>query len=289
MRHRSAEREQALAYKNADSESRQAHDPAQSGSFDLLIIQLRRRSLGEHPRFLLLQVRNAGDPIREHEISCFVRALGAENGQLQIFDLLSGAPPQALLDSVDVVLIGGSGDHSVVRGGPWLPAALDAMVGLYESSKPTFASCWGFQALARALGGEVVTDHERAEVGTVWMALTPEGEKDPVFGPLGPGFPAQIGHEDIVTALPAHAVLLASSETIENEAFCFPDKPIYATQFHPELDRAGLIARISRYPAYLPLTGASTIEEFRDRTPETPKAESLLPRFLEHVLEEVAR
>ncbi len=224
--------------------------------------------------------------MREHEVSCFSRALGTENGRLQIFDLLSGAPDQALLDSVDVVLIGGSGDYSVARGGAWLPAALDTMVGLHGSSKPTFASCWGFQALARALGGEVITDREQAEVGTVWLELTPEGERDPVFGSIGPRFPVQIGHEDIVTSLPDGAVLLASSETIENEAFCFPDKPIYATQFHPELNRDGLIERVARYPAYLALTGAATLDEFRDMTPETPEAESLMLRFLEHVLSE---
>jgi GMP synthase (glutamine-hydrolysing) len=224
--------------------------------------------------------------MREHEVSCFSRALGTENGRLQIFDLLSGAPDQALLDSVDVVLIGGSGDYSVARGGAWLPAALDTMVGLHGSSKPTFASCWGFQALARALGGEVITDREQAEVGTVWLELTPEGERDPVFGSIGPRFPVQIGHEDIVTSLPDGAVLLASSETIENEAFCFPDKPIYATQFHPELNRDSLIERVARYPAYLALTGAATLDEFRDMTPETPEAESLMPRFLEHVLSE---
>ena len=118
------------------------------------------------------------------------------------------------------------------------------------------------------------------------MELKPEGARDPVLGPVGPRFAVQIGHEDIVTALPEGAVLLASSETIENEAFCFPGKPIYATQFHPELDRAGLIERVARYPAYLALTGASTLEEFRDRTPETPEAGSLMPRFLEHVLVE---
>ena len=39
----------------------------------------------------------------------------------------------------------------MARGGPWLPAALDAMVALHETGKPTFASCWGFQAMARAL------------------------------------------------------------------------------------------------------------------------------------------
>lgn len=135
----------------------QVHKSVISGIVRPSHIPLWCRSLNE-ARLLLLQVRNPDDPIREHEVSCFSRALGTGNGQLQIFDLLAGAPSPAQLDAVDVVLIGGSGDYSVVRGGAWLPAALEAMVGLYESGKPTFASCWGFQALARALGGEVVTD-----------------------------------------------------------------------------------------------------------------------------------
>jgi GMP synthase (glutamine-hydrolysing) len=236
------------------------------------------------PRFLLLQVREPDDAMGAHEIRCFTRALEAGDGNIQIFDLLSGAPSAALLDSVDVVLIGGSGDHSVVRGGPWLPGALDGMVGLYESGKPTFASCWGFQALAKALGGEVVTDRDRAEVGTVSLHLTEAGKVDPVFGPLGPDFQVHIGHEDIVTHLPPGATLLASSDTIENEAFCFADKPIYATQFHPELNRADLIARIERYPTYLPLMGFATMDEFRASTPETPGAEALMLRFIDHVL-----
>ena len=39
--------------------------------------------------------------------------------------------------------------------------------------------------MARAMGGEVVTDRSRAEVGTYWLELTSEGKNDPVFGPLG--------------------------------------------------------------------------------------------------------
>ena len=219
--------------------------------------------------------------MREHEIGCFERCFRVEEGQIEIFDLLSGAPSARELEAVDVVLLGGSGDYSVAQGGPWLQAALDSMVALHETSKPTFASCWGFQAMARAMGGEVVTDRSRAEVGVTWMELTSEGETDPVFGPLGPRFRALSGHEDIVTALPPTATLLASSETVENQAFCFPGKPIYCTQFHPELDRAGLIRRIGEYPAYLPFAGAETLAEFADMTPETPHTEGILRRFLE--------
>ena len=236
------------------------------------------------PRFLLLQVREPGDPMAAHEVLRFGQGLGLEPGQLRVFDLLAGAPPLSLLESADAVLIGGSGDHSVVRGGPWLGGALGAMETLHERSIPTFASCWGFQALARALGGRVVTDHTLAEVGVLPLELTEAGRRDPVFNPLGSPFPVVIGHEDIVTDLPPDAVSLASSSTIENEALMFPGKPIYATQFHPELDRDDLIRRIAAYPPYLKLTGARSIEELRAITPETPGSASLVRRFVEEVV-----
>ena len=237
----------------------------------------------ENRRYLLLQVRDPDDPMREHEIQCFARSFRCSVDQIRIFDLLSGVPSDHTLDEVDVVLLGGSGDYSVAKGGPWLPAALKTMQELYEYSKPTFASCWGFQAMARAMGGEVVTDHALAEVGTVTLESTPEGLRDPVFGPLGRHFQVQIGHEDIVTRLPAGAVLLASSDRVANEAFRFEGKPIYCTQFHPELDRLGIIKRVGYYPAYLPLTGHATLDEFAAATPETPETEAILRRFITEV------
>ena len=241
-------------------------------------------SIDSGPRFLLLQVRNPGAPMSGHEIECFERCFDLASGQVEIFDLLSGAPSASQIDAVDVVLLGGSGDYSVARGGPWLGAALDAMVGLYESSKPTFASCWGFQAMARALGGEVVTDRSRAEVGVTWMELTDAGVKDPVFGPLGRHFQGLSGHEDHVVSLPDGASLLASSARSANQAFHFPGKPIYCTQFHPELDKAGLVSRIAMYPSYLPLAGASSLDELDEKTPELPQTEDLLRRFLRQAL-----
>jgi GMP synthase (glutamine-hydrolysing) len=237
--------------------------------------------VSDHPSFLLLQVRDADDPMQGHEVVCFARGLAVPETAIAVHDLLAGPPAPAALDRVDVVLLGGSGDYSVVRGGPWLPGALEAMAALVHDGKPTFASCWGFQAMARALGGEVVTDRGRAEVGTVWLELTPEGEADPVFGALERRFQVQIGHEDIVTALPPQATLLASSEWVENEAFRLEGAPIYATQFHPELDRRGVIDRLRIYPSYLPLTGASTVEELEAITPETPHTVGILTRFLE--------
>ena len=234
-------------------------------------------------RVLLLQVREPGDPAAAHERAAFRRALGLEPGQLQVFDLLAAAPAPELLEFTDAVLIGGSGDHSVVRGGPWLAGALDAMETLHDRSIPTFASCWGFQALAAALGGRVITDRAQGEIGVLPLHLTEAGHRDPLFGPLGSPFSVVIGHEDIVTDLPPDAVRLASSDTVANEAFRFRNRPIWATQFHPEVDRDGLVERVARYPAYLELTGFDSLAAWRRSLPPVAPVDGLLRRFATEV------
>ena len=111
------------------------------------------------------------------EVDCFSDSLKCDPAQITVFDLISGCPTTEYLSRFDVVLLGGSGDYSVAEGGEWLPPALQAMRELYDMGIPTFASCWGFQAMAAALGGEVITDMSRAELGTVEVFLTDEGKR----------------------------------------------------------------------------------------------------------------
>lgn len=233
--------------------------------------------------FLLLQVRNSHDPMREQEVQCFARALGCAASRIRVTDLLSAAPDAALLDRADMILLGGSGDYSAAGQGDWLERAMDALRGIYASRKPTFASCWGFQAFARALGGQVVHDAARAELGTIDLALTAAGGADPVFGPLGENFRALAGHEDVVVRLPSDAVLLASSRRVEHQAYRMPDRPIYCTQFHPELTRADFLGRVDAYPRYVEKIAGVSLDEFRGMCEETPETNQLLPRFVRQV------
>ena len=243
---------------------------------------------GTHPcnttRHLLLQVRNQNDPMRPQEVHCFARALGCDVSQIRAFDLLAGSPTAAQLDQADVVFLGGSGDYSVAEGGPWLPAALEVMRELHRIGKPTFASCWGFQAMARALGGDVITDIARAEVGSIEVELTDAGRVDPLFAELEDRFLAQMGHHDIVVRLPDDAILLASSQRVENQAFRFDSKPIYCTQFHPELNREALLQRVWAYPWYIDRIRGISLEEFAVDCQESPATDELLRRFVTLVL-----
>lgn len=248
-------------------------------------------------RYLLLQTRNAGDPMAGQEVRCFARALDCDVAAIEVFALLGASPPIELFDRADMILLGGSGHYSVAAnpnepiepGGPrprspWIERSLDAMREIHRMSKPTFASCWGFQAMAVAMGGECVNDVPNAEVGTVELQLTEVGRTNPIFGGLPSPFLAQAGHEDRVIRLPADAELCASSGRVREQAFRFVGRPIYCTQFHPELDRAAMLERVIAYPEYIARIARVSFDEFIANVRETPEANSLLRRFVRHYL-----
>jgi len=166
----------------------------------------------------------------------------------------------------------------------WLYEALDSVRLLYESRVPTFASCWGFQAVARALGGEVVHDLSRAELGTEAAFLTDHAFKDELFKDLPETFHTFMGHEDIVDRIPESAVLLASTDKVRNQAFTFPDRMFYATQFHPELTRDTLLDRARNYPTYVEKIAGVPWSHFESEVQDAPETQELIPRFMEMVL-----
>ena len=216
-----------------------------------------------------------------HEITSFGRILSPLAADIAVFDLLDRPLLPRDLAGVDLVLMGGSGSHSATSSDPWLQRALDSLRRVHASGIPAFASCWGFQGMAAAMGGEVVHDPNRAEVGTFELVLTPQGQADPVFGALGTPFKAQLGHEDLVETLPPGTTLLASSAKVANQAYRFDDAPIYCTQFHPELDAAGMYARLASYPRYAEEVAGTTMERLASRMEETPRANELIRRFAE--------
>lgn len=238
----------------------------------------------DNRRYLLCQMRASGDPMRGQEIACFSSAIGCSPARVSAYDLIAGGPTRAQLDRHDMVLIGGSGDYSAAGEADWHDAAFDALRELHALRKPTFGSCWGFQALARALGGDCVHDPEHAELGPVELSLTSAGQSDPVFGALPSTFIGHGGHEDRVTRLPPGAVLLCSSPRVAEQALRFDGAPIYATQFHPELTVKAFLERVEAYPKYVELIAGVSLAEFRQQCVETPEANTLIRRVADVLL-----
>lgn len=237
------------------------------------------------PRYLLLQVRNPGDPAREDEHQCFAARLRAPLDRVQAYDVLREPLHADALHGFDAVLVGGSGQYSVLDELAPIRRFITFVAEIAESGLPMFASCFGYQALVVGLGGSVVADPDHAEVGSYPLQRTPEADGDPVFGALPSPFVAQLGHKDRADRLPSGVVNLASSERAPFQALRVTGRPVYATQFHPELLWSDNRARFLRYmPEYGSLFGAEAAQQQLDSHRPGPEANALLERFADHFL-----
>lgn len=235
--------------------------------------------------FLLLQSRDATDPMRAHEIECFASSLGVAPSGLGVVDMLARVPSGDELRSAGAVLMGGSGDYSSLDPHPWI-GRMVAYVReqLIPSGVPTFASCFGLQITTLALGGDMMRDPPNREVGSIDLTATPEAASDPLFAPLPPSFVGQAGHTDRAVRLPPGATLLATSAKCPINAFRVEGRPYWACQFHPELDPDAVAKRYMAYmekypPADLPPGTPLSEAPFLKKLRPSPHATRLLQRF----------
>ncbi len=239
----------------------------------------------EKLRFTLIQCRNPDDPMREQEIQCFRQALNLPECQLTALNIVEENLDIRLLDHTDAILVGGSGDYGVIDGDAFLHPLFEFLGYVCETSFPMFASCFGFQALCQALGGNVIRDAQNKEVGTYELQLTDAGKADPLFGQLPEQFYAQVGHKDRAEKLPNGAVNLASSAKAPFQAYKMENKPIYATQFHPELTMAQNRERFEIYiNNYTNRKTGMDAESIRSSYRESRETHRLLPSFVENIL-----
>lgn len=213
----------------------------------------------------------------EHERGCFVSATGRKRSEIHFRNVITAMPKPAEITEFDALILGGSGDFSVAEGDQAFFGPISGLLKwVVDEGFPTFGCCFGYQLLVDAMGGRVVRDPGSAELGSVEVELTEEGVADPLFGQLPRRFVAQMGHFDRATELPDGVPNLAMSENCPHQALRVPGAPIWATQFHPELDQQGNRDRCVAY-----IKDFEQIEGYQ--TLPSPHALSILPRFLEIV------
>jgi len=201
--------------------------------------------------FLFLGIRPE-DVAADDEYRAMLRSSGLLEHQLQRRRLDQGPLGDVDLDQWSGVILGG-GPFQVsdpeegksatqLRVEADLAALLDQVVA---RDFPFLGACYGIGTLGRHQGAQI--DRWFGEpVGAVHVTLTEEGRSDPLFGIAGDRFGAFGGHKEAIRHLPAHAVVLASSEHCPVQAFRVGERG-YATQFHPELDLDGLATRVETY------------------------------------------
>ena len=208
--------------------------------------------------FLLLSSR-AESQAADDEYAAFLRMTGLPAQRLHRVRMEAGPLPRIDLDAYAGVFVGGgpfnSSDAPAVKSAVQrrveaeLRPLLDEIV---ERDHPFLGACYGIGTLGVHQGG--VIDGTYAEpVGSVPVSLTAAGLADPLLAGLPETFGAFVGHKEACRVLPPGAVLLATSPACPVQMFRVRSN-LYATQFHPELDQAGIISRVRvyRHAGYFP-------------------------------------
>jgi GMP synthase (glutamine-hydrolysing) len=201
--------------------------------------------------FLLLATR-AEDAAADNEYESFLRFSGLDERDLRRFRLERRQLGDVDLKDWSGILLGGgpfSSSDPLSSKSPVqrrVEEDLDRLLGKVTAEDfPFLGACYGIGTLGSHQGA--VVDRQYAEpVGPVRITLTSQGTRDPLLGVLPASFDAFVGHKEAISQLPPHAVLLATSAGCPVQAFRIGSH-VYATQFHPELDVAGLCTRIDVY------------------------------------------
>lgn len=153
---------------------------------------------------------------------------------LDLRDAASGDRlPDDLTGVAGLVVLGGAMGAADDADARWLPAVRALLATAVARELPTLGVCLGGQLLALATGGRVGPNPDGPEFGAQLIAKRAATATDPLFKAL-PITPDVIQwHYDAVLALPAGAVLLASSPTCDVQAFRI-GRLAWGLQFHIE-------------------------------------------------------
>jgi len=102
---------------------------------------------------------------------------------------------------------------------------------IYRLERPLLGICYGFQATAQLLGGEVAKA-ERAEYGTATFV---QDQRSPLFAGVPKRFRAWMSHGDEVQSLPPGWVPVAHTANCAYAAARHDRLPYHLIQFHPEV------------------------------------------------------
>ncbi len=154
-----------------------------------------------------------------------------------VFPVKDGVfPPEGA--RFDGWVIGGS-PASVHDKDPWVGELFDLIRKLVAEGQPVFGACFGHQAIALALGGDVDKNPGGWVFGLVETEI--EGVAMKLYG----------SHFEQVVALPPDAVVLGGNPDCPVGSFAIPGR-VMTTQYHPEMSHGFITDLVEEYADALP-------------------------------------
>lgn len=124
---------------------------------------------------------------------------------------------------------------SVYEDLAWIRSLEDLIRRIHRIELPLIGVCFGHQAVARALGGEVCPNERGWNLGVRPISLIRHAGATPLFREAPSPLRIMKSHQDVVAELPPRAVPLATSDAARYEMFSV-GRHILCLQGHPEFD-----------------------------------------------------
>lgn len=169
------------------------------------------------------------------DLGSFSSALQAHDYQINYIE--AGYDDLSLINALSdnlLIILGGPISVNDKKTFPFLELEITLLRQRIAADKPTLGICLGAQLIASALGAQIYSGKEK-EIGWSPLNLTKAGEQSALRYVNGKHCSMLHWHGETFD-LPDNAVLLASSNKYQNQAFSY-GKRILALQFHPEVSQ----------------------------------------------------
>ena len=180
----------------------------------------------------------------------------------RIYMTIGGEVPQDL-DEQDAYMITGS-PLSVLDKHIFTDDLLDFIRRCDAAKKPLMGACFGHQAIALALGGQVEKRDNGYNVG---IEDTEYHVKRPWMTPDRDSLAMYVFHEDTVTKLPEGCDLLGSTANCKNASFA-KGNHIFTTQGHPEFSDPFMRCVLTSSEEAIPEESRKTVWDSLDKPQE---------------------
>ena len=235
-------------------------------------------------RILLLQIRD-DERVRREEHQSFSQQAGLVPSQIEILNVFDTPRfPADAAEGFDALFVGGASEASVLEPDKYefVGDGCELLRRARDDGQPVFASCFGFQLAVIAFGGRIVRDESDFEMGTVPIRTTEAALGDPVLHDTPDGFQAVSVHRERAVATPDGCIELANTDACPH-VFRVEGRPFWAFQFHPEVDRATLVERLTVFKDHY-TDGDDHLKQVLDAACETPESNHLVTKFVERIL-----
>jgi len=182
--------------------------------------------------------------------------------EFSVYAVKDGEFPDRPLSDFDGLIVTGS-PASVLEEAAWQDQLAETIRKAEAEKVPLFGACFGHQAIALALGGQIKTNAQGWSFGTTNTDVhTPAPWMEDFTGPIT----VHTAHEEQVSLPPPNAKIYTGRDDCPNGGFTIGGH-VFTTQYHPEIDSHFMAALIDELEGVKP---AAVIDAARASLGQTP-------------------